>query len=131
MDCRFGLRLLAASSLVACAAASAAHAQEITLLRPSMTTAVVRPDTVWFCGTLHGTDDASYYFARQTRTWGQGVSSGAGACANNAPTFGERDTIDAGRGVRIVRISAPRDRDKLVAAVVGVDGWQGNRGVAR
>jgi HEAT repeat protein len=104
------LRALASCSLFVCAAASAASAQENGLARPSITTAVVRPDTVWFCGNLHGIDNVLYYFARQTRAWGQSASQGS-ACDNVSPFMG-RDTIDAGRGVRILRIvSTMRDAD--------------------
>lgn len=105
-------RLIAGASLLACAAANLAGAQEIGLRRPIIGAAVLRPDTVWFCGTVLGADRVSYYFVRQARAWGEAVAPRVAPCSDaGMRMFGDDSVTDAGQGVRVVRVPAARAAD--------------------
>jgi hypothetical protein len=108
-------RLIRRAGTATCLAALAtgARAQEPGSLRhPIITAIVVKPDTVWFCGTPHGTDAPAYNFVRQTRTWSERASSRGAPCEPEKVGI-VRDTIAVGAGVRIIRVAPPRDSNDL------------------
>jgi hypothetical protein len=82
---------------------AAARGPEPALDRPSISSIVVRRDTIWFCGGVvvreSGRSPVTFAYVRATRTWTPALKAPTSVCPDSRANVGIEDTMALGGGV--------------------------------